>query len=53
MNQIQASNLKVVCEEACHTPSSPSAVAAPCKTAPDVSVHLLSSSAVGPDRDTE
>ncbi len=36
-----------------HTPSSPSDVVAPCKTVPDVSAHFLSSSAVGPERDTE
>lgn len=36
-----------------HAPSSPSVVAAPYKTVPDASAHILSSSAVGPDRDTE
>lgn len=37
----------------CYTPSSPSVVAAPCKTLRGVLIRSLFSSAVGPDRDRE
>lgn len=54
-NWVLRSKNGTVCEEVFvkYTPSSPSVVVALCKTVQDVSVHFLSSSAVGPDRDTE